>query len=65
MTSQTTSPDASVELIRATFDAFNANDIDTCIARLELLTLSVGGMDDYLRKLTDELQWNYKRISDE
>ncbi len=34
MTTQHTSPDANVELIRNTLKAFNANDIDACLAHL-------------------------------
>ena len=34
MTSQVRSLDANVELMRATLEAFNANDLDACIARL-------------------------------
>ena len=34
MTSQTTSPAANVELVRAGFQAFNAGDVDGCMARM-------------------------------
>ena len=34
MTSQVSSLDANVELMRATLEAFNANDLDACMARL-------------------------------
>ena len=34
MTSQTTSPAANVELVRAGFEAFNAGDVDECLARM-------------------------------
>jgi steroid delta-isomerase-like uncharacterized protein len=34
MTSQTTSPAANVELVRAGFRAFNAGDADECLARI-------------------------------
>ncbi len=34
MTSQTTSPAANVELVRAGFEAFNAGDVDECMARM-------------------------------
>jgi steroid delta-isomerase-like uncharacterized protein len=34
VTSQATSPDANIELVRAGFQAFNAHDIDACITRL-------------------------------
>jgi steroid delta-isomerase-like uncharacterized protein len=32
MTSQTTSPAANVELVRAGFEAFNSGDVDECLA---------------------------------
>ena len=34
MTPQTTSPDANIGLIRASFEDFNAGDLDACVARL-------------------------------
>ena len=34
MTPQTTSPAANVELVRAGFEAFNAGDVDECLARM-------------------------------
>jgi ketosteroid isomerase-like protein len=34
MASQTTSPAANVELVRAAADAFNAGDTDECLARI-------------------------------
>jgi ketosteroid isomerase-like protein len=34
MTPQTTSPAANVELVRAGFQAFNAGDVDGCMARM-------------------------------
>ena len=34
MTSQTTSPAANIELVRAGFQAFNAGDVDACMTRM-------------------------------
>ena len=34
MTSQTTSPAVNVEIVRAGFEAFNAGDVDGCLARM-------------------------------
>ena len=34
MTSQTTSPEANVELVRAGFEAFNAGDVGECMAHM-------------------------------
>ncbi|SRR6266567_5678449 len=34
LTSQATSPEANIELIRAGFQAFNAHDLDACMTRL-------------------------------
>jgi predicted ester cyclase len=34
VTERATSPETNVELLRATFQAFNAGDLDACMARL-------------------------------